>query len=204
MARLDRLTGKTTVLYANTAGLTGGKWSQRDMDRPVWRAFPILKGTGYATSFNLPPLPGAWTRLVMDQYSFHGRLPGYGGDLDLNVYYGGLPQWGAVGSASTKKDWLSMATEADLRRVIREEIARNNAVAAKTVLTTRVQNQGAHPVTGEPLTGFTTLENELKHAYLHALRRRTVFDTVKAIADAVRPSTLLNVLKVDKDEKELV
>lgn len=109
MARLDQLTGRTTGLYANTAGLTGGVWAAKDKQRPLWRAFPVLEKTGYATSFNLPPAAAGFTRLVLDQYSFFGRLPGYSGDLDLNVYYGGIPQWGAVGSATTQKEWYEMA-----------------------------------------------------------------------------------------------
>ncbi|MGG7653487.1 GH25 family lysozyme [Kocuria rosea] len=107
MARLDRLTGKQTGLYANTQALTGGVWSTADKARPLWRAYPVLKGTGYATSFNLPAPPSGWKKLVMDQYSFHGRLPGYAADLDLNVYYGGIPQWGAFGSAASNTNKLN-------------------------------------------------------------------------------------------------
>lgn len=117
------------------------------------------------------------------------------------VSWQGAPTQGA-GAATTKKDWFDMATEADLRRIVREEIAKNNAAAAKSVLTYRVQNNGTHPITGKPLTGFTTMENELKHSYLHALRAREVFAKVQDIYDAVRPSTLLAVLRPTTDQKE--
>lgn len=101
------------------------------------------------------------------------------------------------------KEWDEMATKAEIqaavrdtvRAVVREEIAKNNAAVASAVHTRRVTNAGAHPVTGAPLTGTTTLEHELRHAYLHALRRRTVFETVAAIAEAVRPSTLAAILR---------
>lgn len=100
MGRVDKLTGHTCGLYTHTVGLTSGAWSAKAKGRPVWRAYPCLKGTAYATSFNMPDLPAGWSRHVLDQYSFHGRLPGYGADLDLNVYYGGLPEWAPALSAA--------------------------------------------------------------------------------------------------------
>ena len=194
MARLDQLTGKTTVLYANTAGLTGGTWSTKDRDRPVWRAFPLLKGTGYATSFDLPPLPGGWTRLVMDQYSFHGRLAGYGADLDLNVYYGGLTPWGAVGSASTKKDFLAMATEADLRRIVREE---SKAAFIRELTYAREKLGG--------VGGRVSIQDQILWMAADA---KKVNDKLDAIMSAVTPSVITACIREaglssDVDEEKL-
>lgn len=194
MARLDQLTGKTTVLYANTAGLIGGTWSSKDRDRPVWRAFPVLKGTGYATSFDLPPLPSGWTRLVMDQYSFHGRLAGYGADLDLNVYYGGLTPWGAVGSASTKKDFLAMATEADLRRIVREE---SKAAIIRELTYYRNKRGGAG--------GKVSIQDQILWMAADA---KKVNDKLDAIMAAVTPSVITACIREaglssDVDEEKL-
>lgn len=144
MAEVDRLTGRTCALYANTAGLTGGVWSAKDRARPVWRAYPVLSGTGYATSFALPGLPAGWANLVMDQYSFHGRLPGYAADLDLNVYYGGLLPWGATGS-TTDLDLLEeiMATPAQ-----RQALAKDLATAVLTYKNPRVVGKNGPDVYG--------------------------------------------------------
>ncbi|MFF0942678.1 GH25 family lysozyme [Kocuria sp. CPCC 205300] len=176
MARIDELTGKTAGLYANTAALNGGVWSSKDKGRPLWRAFPVLSGTGYATSFNLPAAPAGWARLVMDQYSFHGRLPGYTGDLDLNVYYGGITQWGAVGSASSKKEWSDMATEKQI-----EDAAYRGALrAAQRELTyKRPKLNGAG--------GSVSLQDEVMSL---AGNFAEIRGNLRALIAAVSPSTL--------------
>lgn len=43
---------------------------------------------------NAMPVPDGW-RVEMWQYSSTGRLPGYAGDLDLNVFYGSVQDWTA-------------------------------------------------------------------------------------------------------------
>lgn len=193
MARLDQLTGRTTGLYANTAGLVGGIWSAKDKQRPLWRAYPVLTGTGYATSFNLPPAAAGFTRLVMDQYSFHGRLPGYAGDLDLNVYYGGIPAWGAVGSAATKQNLLEeiMASPAE-RKALAKELAievltyKNEKVVGKNgpdvyallvraagVLDEKIPLKGSDE-NGKPYKGHTTLRNEASYGTFRGFRDRRI------------------------------
>lgn len=175
MREVDRLTGRTCGLYANTAGMTGGYWELTDRRRPLWRAVPVYSGPGYATSFHLAAPAGGFTNLVLDQYSFHGRLPGYAGDLDLNVYYGGLLPWGATGApTSTQKDWFDMATEATLRKVIREENDRQVPLIAKAILDERIA------AAGDGEGGSTTLRNELRFALHHALKANGIRDNVKA------------------------
>lgn len=57
------------------------------------------------------------------QYTQHGRIPSYSGSLDVNAYRGTPEQLRALFEGrSTGKDWLAMASEEDVRRIIREEV----------------------------------------------------------------------------------
>lgn len=102
LRRVDRETGRTTPIYMNLGVSRLGTWSAFAKAHPLWLAYygSGARFDGYATSFHPPAVPG-W-RLALWQYSEHGRLPGYGGDLDLNVYLGGVAQWDkATGAATT-------------------------------------------------------------------------------------------------------
>ena len=105
LRRVDRETGKVTVVYMNLSVSGLSSWTAFGKTHPLWLAFYGNNGRfdGYATSFTPPATPG-WT-LALWQYTQHGRLRGYAGDLDLNVYFGGIAQWdrptGAATSTST-------------------------------------------------------------------------------------------------------
>lgn len=176
MARVDQLTGRQCGLYANTAGLIGGVWSDKDKARPLWRAYPILKGTGYATAFNMPRPPAGWRKLVLDQYSFFGRLPGYGADLDLNVYYGGLPEWAGIGSPIIDiKDWFDMADKNTLKDALREVLTEPAVLdrIASRVLDTRIELTGNDPA-GKPYEGTTSLRAEAGWGTFRGFRDRRI------------------------------
>ena len=107
MRRVDHTTGRTTGVYMNLGVSRLASWSAFAKAHPLWLAYygAGARFDGYATSFHPPAVPG-W-RLAMWQYTEHGRLPGYGGDLDLNVYLGGVTQWDkATGAAITTPDPL--------------------------------------------------------------------------------------------------
>ncbi|MCT2121728.1 GH25 family lysozyme [Dietzia cinnamea] len=57
------------------------------------------------------------------QFTQHGRIPSYGGSLDVNAFRGSPAQLKALFEGTTGEDWFDMATEADLRLIIREEVA---------------------------------------------------------------------------------
>lgn len=204
MREVDRLTGKTTGLYANTAGMTGGYWELKDRRRPLWRAIPVYSGPGYATSFHLAAPAGGFTNLVLDQYSFYGRLPGYAGDLDLNVYYGGLLPWGATGAPTSKRNLLEeiMSTPAE-RKAFAREVAlaalsyRNEKVVGKNgpdvyallvkaagTLDERIPVTGSDPE-GNPYKGTTSLRQEAGWGTFRGFRDRRIEAASTAGAEGV-------------------
>lgn len=77
------------VIYLNSNGINGGDWAKVEVKFPLWFA-------GYGTNpvqegFSPRPKPSdvSWASGIWAwQYSSKGRLPGYSGDLDLNVFYG--------------------------------------------------------------------------------------------------------------------
>ena len=100
LRRVDQATGRTTPVYMNLGVSRLASWSAFVKRHPLWLAYYGKEDhfDGYATSFDPPAVPG-W-RLALWQYSEHGRLPGYAGYLDLNVYLGGIDQWDkATGAA---------------------------------------------------------------------------------------------------------
>lgn len=101
LRRVDHTTGRTTGVYMNLGVSRLASWSAFAKAHPLWLAFygSGARFDGYATSFHPPAVPG-W-RLALWQYTEHGRLPGYGGDLDLNVYLGGVAQWDKATGAAT-------------------------------------------------------------------------------------------------------
>ena len=79
----------------------------------------------------------------------------------------GSPTTG-TGSASTKKDWFDMATEADLRRIVREEIRKNLQHAEFTDINGKKQTFGQ----------------------VWRFRTKKAEDLLTAVSKAVRPSTI--------------
>lgn len=61
-------------------------------------------GPGNRTRFDQAPEPPAnpWPLTAMFQFTSTGRLPGYGSDLDLNVFYGDRATWAAYASNDGK------------------------------------------------------------------------------------------------------
>lgn len=101
LRRVDHVTGRTTGIYMNLGVSRLASWSAFVKAHPLWLAYygAGARFDGYATSFHPPAVPG-W-RLALWQYTEHGRLPGYGRDLDLNVYLGGIAAWDkATGTAT--------------------------------------------------------------------------------------------------------
>lgn len=92
---VEKQTGKQCVVYQRQAAAAHASWGS--FRRPMWLSWygSTADMNGYATDFRgMPSVPG-W-KVAMWQYSDHGRLPGYDGYLDLNHYFGGIPQWDTV------------------------------------------------------------------------------------------------------------
>ncbi|AIZ01714.1 lysin [Arthrobacter phage vB_ArtM-ArV1] len=85
-------TDKRPWLYANQTVANQGGWDAVKAKFPLWCArYPSPVIQSWSPLNAAPSVPG-WN-LVMWQYSQNGRLPGYGGDLDLNVFYGDRGAW---------------------------------------------------------------------------------------------------------------
>ena len=81
--RVQRATGKPVMLYASSSSYPWGLAAQYGCG--TWAAqYADDEPTGWDRD---PWKDGAWTA-QMHQYTGHGRVPGYGGDLDLDVFYG--------------------------------------------------------------------------------------------------------------------
>lgn len=102
---MDRVTERTGVkpLFYSYASYVQG----RDMspiisgDYGLWIA---AYGAGNRTGFAEAPEPPAssWPVTAMFQFTSAGRLPGYGSDLDLNVFYGDRKVWAAYAAKNGK------------------------------------------------------------------------------------------------------
>ena len=62
---------------------------------PLWNAYYYAYGTpmGYNPDAPLPQKLGPWGGALLYQYTSEGRLPGYNGYLDLDVFYGDSGDW---------------------------------------------------------------------------------------------------------------
>lgn len=91
--RVYERTGIRPLIY-----LSGSLAAQKQWDPVVtanyglwvanWGSNPI---TGHVAAPTVNP--GRWPFAVMRQYSSNGQLPGYGGRLDMNVFYGDKTTW---------------------------------------------------------------------------------------------------------------
>jgi GH25 family lysozyme M1 (1,4-beta-N-acetylmuramidase) len=97
--RVRDRTGVKPLIYLNGAALKGADWSAaRAADYGVWLAwYAVSTPTSGYQNYNganidtvTPPFP-----CVMWQFSSTARLAGYGGALDVNVFYGDGNAWDA-------------------------------------------------------------------------------------------------------------
>lgn len=90
-----RITGIKPVVYTYWRLLQGHNWQALvDADYGLWGAwYPLLnQPAGYTIpAKDNPPYWGG--KMMAWQYTSAGRLPGWNGDLDLNVFYGDKAAW---------------------------------------------------------------------------------------------------------------
>lgn len=87
--RIYELTGVRCIVYMSRSVCTEEDWSDVAKDYALWVAqYADNSSTGYQGD---PWLPGgsfgAWKSCAIHQYSSHGRLDGYNGDLDLDIAF---------------------------------------------------------------------------------------------------------------------
>lgn len=129
--------GVRRVLYARVSALSQPGWTNFGKSHTVWLAWygSNSRVNGYASDWSwTPKTPAGWT-VGAWQYSDKGRLPGYSGDLDLNVSLDDS-MWSPTKTATkaaaaatvakkqtTKKDWFDMATKKELKDSLAEVLA---------------------------------------------------------------------------------
>lgn len=104
------LTGVKPLIYMSNSVVNRFDWSSvRDANYGLWNA-------GYYNGYNIqwgynynPPIYGSlgvWSDcLAMYQYTSSGRLDGWGGNLDLNIFYGDEKAWDAYVGHTPSTDY---------------------------------------------------------------------------------------------------
>lgn len=93
--RIHELTGVRCIVYMSRSVCTEEDWSKIAPNHALWVAqYANNNATGYQSD---PWLPsggfGAWSSCALHQYSSHGRLSGYSGNLDLDIAYMDASAW---------------------------------------------------------------------------------------------------------------
>lgn len=96
--RVFELTGVRPLVYANSSH-AAGLHSVAAGDYGLWVA---NWGANEAGGFRVPPAVGSgpFPFVVIHQYTSRGRLPGYGGDLDLNIAHIDAATWAKYANPS--------------------------------------------------------------------------------------------------------
>lgn len=103
---LDRVyerTGVRPLIYMSNSIVNGYDWSSVvSADYGLWNAGYYAYGTpmGYNPSAPLIGGTGKWSGAAIYQYTSEGRLSGWNGNLDLNVFYGDAAAWDAYAGGS--------------------------------------------------------------------------------------------------------
>lgn len=90
LSRYVRLTGVHPLVYVQQSAMASVAPVASRHDCGLWVA---QYADDAPTSYQSHPWNEGAYACAMRQYSPHGRLPGYAGDLDLNVFYGDRAAW---------------------------------------------------------------------------------------------------------------
>ena len=109
------LTGVKPLIYMSNSVVNRFDWSSvREGNYGLWNAGYY---DGYITKYGYisnPPLIGslgAWSDCIaMYQYTSSGRLPGWSGNLDFNIFYGDESAWDAYAGATVDSSYTPSAT----------------------------------------------------------------------------------------------
>lgn len=94
--RVYELTRVKPVIYMSNYMANHLDWNAvASAGYPLWNAYYYAYGTpmGYNPDAPLPERLGPWGKALLYQYTSEGRLPGYNGYLDLDVFYGDPDDW---------------------------------------------------------------------------------------------------------------
>jgi len=128
-----QLSGKRALIYTSRSVTTAYNWSSVAKNYQLWVAgYPNNNVTKYYQPAQYPNL-GAWSKAIIRQYSSNGRVTGYGGNLDMDCFYGSKTDWdrlaGAKVTATTakkeepKKTTTTTTSKKSIDTIAREVIA---------------------------------------------------------------------------------
>lgn len=98
--RVRQKTGYIPWIYMSKGVTRQYNWTRVAKTYPLWFAqYANYNPTGWQTDpWTDSWGTGAWAKAIAFQYTSSGRIPGYSGKLDLNIFYGG------------RSDWINMAS----------------------------------------------------------------------------------------------
>lgn len=105
--RVQERTGVKPLLYTYNNSVNTYDWTPVvNADYGLWNAGYFNYGTpmGYTPDAPLIGGTGPWPGAAMYQYTSEGRLSGWNGNLDLNVFYGDANAWDAYANPKKEED----------------------------------------------------------------------------------------------------
>lgn len=112
MERVGRELGATPMFYAYASHLAEGDYDKVAARWPLWMASYLNRyiGSGWVNDPVNVWGYGSWDSMLMYQYTSTGHIQGYGGELDLSVFYGNRNDWERMIGGSVGK--IDLANEA--------------------------------------------------------------------------------------------
>ncbi|WP_171042236.1 GH25 family lysozyme [Sinomonas gamaensis] len=96
-------TGAIPLIYMNQDTVNTRDWSRVEQEFPLWMAaYPLGKQPieGHSPDTAGPKIPTSWAAGFRAwQYTASGRMPGFDGNLLLDVFYGVASDWDSLGAA---------------------------------------------------------------------------------------------------------
>ena len=119
-------TGVIPFLYSYWAEAKQKKWAEVAKTYPLWMA-QYADGYNKQTGYNAAPFGektcGQWgSNIAIRQYTSQGYLPGYNGNLDLNLAYIGKTEWDKLcGKTETEAPENTLTVDEVARQVLAGE-----------------------------------------------------------------------------------
>lgn len=98
LEKVKQITGVQPIIYTSQSVCEQYNWSAvAEGGYKLWLAqYPNYNPTDYKSSPWRSGGTGAFDGYIMHQYSSTGRITGYNGNLDLNLFYGNEEDWKAI------------------------------------------------------------------------------------------------------------
>lgn len=134
-AWLDRVKAKTGVtpgIYMSKGVCNQYDWSSVAKSYPLWVAqYPNYERTGWQKEPWTDSAPfGAWGKPILFQYASTGRVKGYGGDLDLDLWYRDRAAWLSMCAVGGKLAAAVKAVVSGASSAAKAETIERGAIAA--------------------------------------------------------------------------